>query len=589
MESESLGRTDTAEGPGTMEAFEEAERSQAAFSELTQSSLPSLLASAADSSLTATRHFMYGEEFMSTEQARTDVAGSPPLPQKNKVGRRVPSPTLIAAILFSVTCLGLLTARPLAVSGISRLEMALHGQKKVQETHPVEQQGQQEKKQQEQQTHEQPQQQTQHQQYEGRGAEERLLLQDLDYVQEFDSVVTLLAETLGVGDDRSQSAIQDVRKSLDRAKEVQKKVLEGSIARKQALRMARQTENVQPPPEISSQELEALARVDLEATDSLAYHMGNLMFSYQSSMRQASRAQADLKVLAAGTGKSKAVLSAVATDAEILKGALEIAQAGRQSTVDLTAAATTLMLSHAIRKERDITSANATSQKAREVSKELEVLLDAVAFHISGIPDSAEENETIISPEQRFIMKKVATRASQEASAAAKRAADILRGILSRGAAHQMQNRTDCINPSIMKELHHSLELVGHRIQLACNQALGAAARAKRESSGSTNHMKELLLESLEVDVQLSVSVARRAAAAAKRLQQQMWDFDMASSRIGQVETVLKQVDALAGSAKFQPDLKGLASTAAALKGAVVQLVTLVQSAQQSQTGILIL
>ncbi|CDJ46838.1 hypothetical protein, conserved [Eimeria brunetti] len=694
---ETIGRNAISGGRWTAEAFDDADCNKAPFLEPTLTNL----SATADCSLTATENFMFTEEFTATEQERPEasaaVAVAPPLPlpQKSKTGTKMLPPIFLAALLFSAACFGLLAASPMGNSGGPGkgplLRNAKEGGQPQQQPALQGQEGQQQQKE--------------------RGAEEKLLLQKLDDMQHLNSVVAQLVESLGSGDEDVHAALQDVRQCLEKAKEVQQKVLSGSLgpsespgsimqealddatpalsrlcesARREGLRLAQQIRKIERPPSLSVRDLEALADVDIDTTDSVSYHLGNLMFSYQASMRQAAETCANLKATHTEAGMDYGkLLSSVAANSATLKRALEVARQGRRSTADITAAATTLVLSHSVREQmrihrqcRDlieehrslcrvererqqqlpggdanafaaldqvdedlqrgaqllkkhlceieqlrrqpnIKSAQALREQAREVGEELQSLLESVASRIFSISGTAA-SEVAGRAGVQCIMKRIASRASQEAEGAAKKVAEILRAMRERGIPPQsfaeMQGQAGLAknrftNSEILEELQNSLQLIGRRAQEAHSQALSAAAETKRGSSGSPSRMKKFvnvarkaameaeallgeaevlwfqsqLLESLEMDIQLSVNVAEGVLKTAdQNLQQHILDGEVDGGEHGPLATVLKQVEALKSAAKVQTDLQGLSSAAASLKGAVMQLVTLAQKNQRN-------
>ncbi|CDI79874.1 hypothetical protein, conserved [Eimeria acervulina] len=714
-EAESLGGISGSEGQWTAGSYMDGSINEAALSSepTLTNSLPSLLAGPAYSSLDSTSHFISPEELSQSDQPKANeaVAPSPP-PQKNKEGRRVlSSSTFIAAILLSFACLGLLTASTLAVHGLPRLEELYSSQKKEQQ----EQQDQQEQTQQDQRTQKQHQQQPPQQEDE-RTAEEKLLWKRLDEMQQLSALLTVLTDILGIVDEDTHAAFNDVRNCIENAKQVQQKILEGSLetwespesvmksvvdsgasalsrlceaARRQGLWLAHQVKNIEPPSILSFMALDAVSRVNSKAANALHNYLGSQVFSYKSSMKQAAKAKAELKLLPALTNMGGSeIMAAIAANAEFLKMAFEVARAGRRSTVELADAATLWLVSHSVRqqvcmyrecrdllkeqkvlcrlerqrqeslpqgdiatletldlidkelkrgeqllkahreeieqlhKKKDITSAEVAKEQAKEVGEELKALLATVASHMGSIPSIA--TDACENPEVRRLMEAVATRASKDAGAAAKKTKDILSMFQSRAiptqslmeiermADHQEPVQDRLTNPSILQELEKSLEAARDRARLAYNDALAASARTKQYTGGDFNRMKKLvndaqkaameaerilgdaetlwfqwqLVESMELDVQVSARMSQRAAAAAERNQQQQeGDSEVSFARKKQFESLLKQVNALTSAVRAQSDVKALASTAAALKGAAMQLVVMVQDGHHSRIG----
>ena len=374
MDTDSMATTGASEGPWTIDSVQDTDTSKATFSELALTNMRSLLEGSHGS---ATSHLVSAEDYLASEPDNANAAAAQSLQLKNETGRRGPTFGRIVAVILSVACLGLLAARPRLASDI--LGEKLFGREKDEQQGKKMQQPKKEDQTQEDQRSQEEHQRSAQQPIDERGVGQMLLLDKLEDLQRLRPLAKFLADTLAEEDKHALAAVQDAHECFERAKQVQRKVLTGSsehwgypedvlqhalasgvsavsrlceAARQQGLRTAQQMCNVQRPAAFSILELDTLATVDQSLTDSLVYLMGNITFAYQASTTYASKARRELKYLPALTGvESGGLLAAVATDAALLKGALEAAEAGRRSTFDLKAGVTAFMLSHFVREQ----------------------------------------------------------------------------------------------------------------------------------------------------------------------------------------------------------------------------------------------
>ncbi|CDI74137.1 hypothetical protein, conserved [Eimeria praecox] len=275
-----------------------------------------------------------------------------------------------------------------------------------------------------------------------------------------------------------------------------------------------------------------------------------------------------------------------------------------------------------LKRQMNIGSAQEASERAGCTGEKLTALLEAVASRMSLIPGIAGTTEGVSNPEVKRAVEEVASRAQREAATAFRRAAFVLKGKLDRGISQLLLSRTKqaqgnaealknrLTNSWILERLQRSLEAVERQLERA-TQSRDAAAESEEDSDDPVKRMKKLvenarkadaeaeallkegelvllqlqLLESLEIDVQLSVSIAHRAAALTQLGQH---EEAVDPSRKQHTEALMKQVMALKEAARMQTELKGLASTAAALRAAAIHLVTACQADHRNRVRTLL-
>ncbi|CDJ46839.1 hypothetical protein, conserved [Eimeria brunetti] len=318
-----------------------------------------------------------------------------------------------------------------------------------------------------------------------------------------------------------------------------------------------------------------------------------------------------------------------------------------------------------MRKKENVKEANATAQQASEVAEKLEMVLDGVSMQLEAIPEAPAAAAAAQSMHVQQIMQKITWRAFEDAAAAKKRAAGIQSRLLEKyGLPDQQEQQQqqqqqqergkdgDVISPFFRKQLGISLMGIERRAT-AIEQAFNAAAGIIQKSTSSTSStssssssssfaagssmgmvlaargaatdaeslldevemlwLKSQLVEAIEEDISLSLSVAKVAATAAQQQQQLllMNTTSPDSSLLGppaaaataaaaaaaaaaaqtqpdpRQQELLLQLNKLAKDARTQTKIKDLIAVAAAIKDIAAALASNFQEKQAAAARVM--
>ncbi|CDI74138.1 hypothetical protein, conserved [Eimeria praecox] len=611
--------------------------------------------------------------FSPTETIHETAAPPPPSPQKNNDKKRCAPPVLGAAAMVFVACLALLTFRPVG---------ALKG-RKTEASPPREQQQL------------------------VRTSDDRALLRQLKELEKLQPLAAWLAGIVDSGE--SLSALQNFRKCVEGAKQVQEEASSGSLkswglpasvmkealdrgvselshllelTRQHGLSLAQKTLAVSVHSTLSEHEVNAVGQIDIAISASLAFHLENIDIACRAFKRRAAQAEEELQRLPAFNGlEDRQLLRAVASQVEFIKAAHETVEVGKRCVSGLSSTANAVMLSRVVRdqlrifrecrdllqeqralcrgeierqqsfrednrdvlrrleaiesmldrgdrllpiywakieqlqRSTDILCAQGAVQQVVGVGNDLQAIVEAVESSIHAIPGVAGAAEASENSGVQRTLKALASRATEEAAAASKRVADILKEVQlgelfsSSVGETQVQEQNEgsatqtVINPAMLKLVAESLEQLEYNSKRNSRQFMIAAAGTPKELAAAVKRatrttevlaqeaemlwLHSQFLHSVEQDMQLSARLARRAAAllgagASNILGETLATIKLPPLKRKQMEAVLSQMRLAKDTAMSQWTLGDLVVTAATMKDAALDLSLMIEEHYQN-------
>lgn len=255
-------------------------------------------------------------------------------------------------------------------------------------------------------------------------------------------------------------------------------------------------------------------------------------------------------------------------------------------------------------KEDNIFSAQSAKMQAEMLASEVKNVLEAVSIHTDSLPGIGTAGD---DPEVRQLMQQLAARAKQAAFRAAKRVEIIQREMKVRMPLGS-DDGPKPVSPFAREALKIEFRKVAGNVQNAAQQAASAAAKVAKDEVSSAAALSELvataraaallaethsaeaellglemqLLDSMELDMRLSLQWARRAAAAVGVEAQvkespKHWRLSLSAERTKKFQSLLGQVNDAKKNAHFRSRLEDLAVAAGVMREASLGLTSIVQ------------